>query len=54
MKLTADTLASRIVQVLKDPRMKTAAMAIAARMQSDNGPETAADLVEKAMKWNRI
>ncbi|MEO7157119.1 MAG: glycosyltransferase, partial [Vicinamibacterales bacterium] len=32
MKLTAATLGSRIVQVVKDPRMKTAAMAIAARM----------------------
>ena len=54
MKLTATTLASRIVEVLRDPRMKTAAMAIAARMQSDDGPETAADLVEQTMKWNKI
>jgi UDP:flavonoid glycosyltransferase YjiC (YdhE family) len=54
MKLTARTLAARITQVLQDPRMKTAATAIAARMQSDNGPETAADLVEKTMGWNKI
>ncbi len=49
MKLTAPTLASRINEVLSNPRMKAAAMAISARMQSDNGPETAADLIEKAM-----
>jgi len=53
MKLTPSALASRIVQVVKDPRMKAAAMAMAARMQSDNGPEAASDLVEQAMKWNR-
>jgi hypothetical protein len=29
--------------------MKQAAMEISARMQSDNGPETAADLIEQAL-----
>ena len=49
-KLTAPTLASRITEVINDPRMKQAAMAISARMQSDNGPEMAADLIERAMR----
>jgi UDP:flavonoid glycosyltransferase YjiC (YdhE family) len=45
---SAKTLASRITEVLNDPRMKNAAMAMSARMQGDNGPETAADLIESA------
>ena len=48
-KLTAPALADRIKQVIGDPRMKQAAMAISVQMQSDNGPETAADLVERAV-----
>jgi len=52
-KLTANALASRIRQVIRDSRMKQAAMAIRARMQSDNGPETAADLIERSMGWNK-
>jgi UDP:flavonoid glycosyltransferase YjiC (YdhE family) len=50
---TAKTLAARITEVLNNPRMKAAAMAMSARMQSDNGPGTAADLIEHRMKWNR-
>ncbi len=49
-RLTAPALADRIKQVIGDPRMKQAAMAISVQMQSDNGPETAADLVEGAMR----
>lgn len=45
----AAKLAARISEVLGDPRMKQAAMAMSARMQSDNGPETAADLIERSM-----
>ena len=53
-QLTANALASRITQVLANPQMKQAAMAMRARMQSDNGPETAADLIESACAtvWN--
>ena len=51
-RLTARALASRITEVLGNPRMKPAAMAISARMQLDNGPETAADMIEASMGWN--
>ncbi|HEX8027524.1 MAG TPA: glycosyltransferase, partial [Vicinamibacterales bacterium] len=53
MKLSAKALASRIGTVLRSPTMKSAASALAARMQSDNGPETAADLIERTMGWNK-
>jgi len=46
---SAKTLASRISEVMNNPRMKQAAMAMSARMQNDNGPETAADLIEGAL-----
>jgi UDP:flavonoid glycosyltransferase YjiC (YdhE family) len=46
---SAKTLASRITEVIGDPRMKQAAMAMSAKMQNDNGPETAADLIERSM-----
>jgi sterol 3beta-glucosyltransferase len=49
LKLTAPTLASRIREVLGNPQMKQSAMKIAERMKSDNGPETAADLIERAI-----
>ena len=48
-KWNAKKLAARISEVIADPRMKNAAMAMSARMQHDNGPETAADLIEKSM-----
>lgn len=48
-KLTAITLASRIKATLEHPGVKRAAMAVSARMQADNGPETAADLIERSM-----
>ena len=51
-KWNAKTLAARITEVIADPRMKNAAMAMSARMQRDNGPETAADLIEKSMSDN--
>ena len=44
-RLTAPALAARIRTALQQPRMKAAAMAMSARMQSDNGPETAADMI---------
>jgi UDP:flavonoid glycosyltransferase YjiC (YdhE family) len=52
-RLNAATLASRITQVLTTPQMKQAAMEMSLRMQSDNGPETAADLIEQSMGWNK-
>jgi UDP:flavonoid glycosyltransferase YjiC (YdhE family) len=48
-RLKARSLASRITEVLNAPRMKHAALEISARMQTDDGPETAADLIEQAM-----
>jgi hypothetical protein len=33
--------------------MKQAAIAMSGRMQSDNGPEMAADLIEQSMGWNK-
>lgn len=44
----AKALASRIREVIDNPKMKQAAMAMSARMQNDNGPETAAELIESA------
>lgn len=50
LELTAPTLASRIREVLGNPQMKQSAMKIAERMKSDNGPETAADLIEQKIR----
>lgn len=50
-KLTARALASRIREVVGHAAMKAAAGRIQARMQTDNGPVTAATLIEKAMGW---
>lgn len=50
--LTGAKLAERIREVMDNPRMKQAAMALSVRMQSDNGPETAADMIERSMGWN--
>jgi len=52
-KLTATALAARIRLVLQSPLMKAAAGAISERMKNDNGPETAADMIEQRMKWNK-
>ena len=52
-KLTAKALAGRISEVMNNPRMKAAAMAISGRMQHDNGPETAAGMVEQVLKARR-
>jgi sterol 3beta-glucosyltransferase len=49
-RLTAKALAGRISEVMNNPRMKAAAMATSGRMQRDNGPETAADLLEQVLK----
>jgi sterol 3beta-glucosyltransferase len=48
-KLTTNALASRLKEVLGNPRMQQAAAAMSARMQSDDGPETAATLIERAI-----
>jgi UDP:flavonoid glycosyltransferase YjiC (YdhE family) len=48
-KLTAHALAARIREVLTTPAMKSSAAALSARMQNDNGPQRAADLIESAM-----
>jgi UDP:flavonoid glycosyltransferase YjiC (YdhE family) len=53
-KLSAKALASRISDVLNDPRKKAAAVAMRGRMQSDNGPETAVDLIESAVALRAI
>jgi len=47
-RLTAAALASRITETLNDPTKKAAAMSMRARMQTDNGAETAAGLIESA------
>jgi sterol 3beta-glucosyltransferase len=44
---SAATLSARITEVLSSQAMKDAAMRMRARMEPDNGPETAADLIEK-------
>lgn len=46
-KWSAAALSDRIRQTVGNAAMKQAAMAIAARMRHDNGPETAADLIER-------
>ena len=52
-KLAAAPLASRISEVLEAPQMRAAARSMSARMQRDNGPGTAADLIERVMGWNK-
>ena len=49
-KWNATALASRITEVMGNPRMKEAAAAMSVRMRSDNGPETASDMIEAAMR----
>ena len=51
-KWTAPALAERITATVGNARMKAAATAIQRRMASDDGPGTAARLVEQ--HWNRI
>jgi sterol 3beta-glucosyltransferase len=48
-KLSAKALAARIFETVGDVRMKQNAIAIQRRMASDNGPQTAATLIEQAM-----
>ena len=52
-KLSARALAARIHSVLTTPQMKENAVAISERMKRDNGPETAADLIEKCKSGHR-
>jgi UDP:flavonoid glycosyltransferase YjiC (YdhE family) len=49
-KWSAPALAERIRQVIADPQMKRAALAIQKRMASDDGPATAAAMIERAMR----
>jgi sterol 3beta-glucosyltransferase len=46
-KWSATALADRIAQTVGNRAMKQAALAMRERMKDDNGPETAADLIEK-------
>jgi UDP:flavonoid glycosyltransferase YjiC (YdhE family) len=46
-RLNATILADRIRQVLDDAEMKRRALAMRDRMKDDDGPSTAADLIEK-------
>ena len=46
--LTAAKLARQLEQVLAAPEMRSRAMAIAARMKADDGPATAAVMIEEA------
>ena len=48
-KLSANALAARIRETVGNLRMKRNAAAIQQRMASDNGPETAATLIERTM-----
>ncbi|HYE88354.1 MAG TPA: glycosyltransferase [Vicinamibacterales bacterium] len=48
-KWSAPALADRIIQTLNTPSMKQAALAMSQRMRDDNGPERAADLVERIL-----
>jgi sterol 3beta-glucosyltransferase/vancomycin aglycone glucosyltransferase len=47
--LTAKRLGARIREAIGNHAMKQAALGLQARMQSDNGPATAAGLIERAM-----
>jgi UDP:flavonoid glycosyltransferase YjiC (YdhE family) len=49
-KWSANALAERIRQVVGSPQMKAAAVAIQKRMASDDGPATAAGMIERAMR----
>jgi len=53
-KWSAPALADRIRRVVANPQMKAAAVAIQKRMASDDGPSTAANLIEEVMRWNKI
>jgi sterol 3beta-glucosyltransferase len=45
----ARKLAARITEVIGNPAMKQAALTMGAKMKNDNGPETAADLIDTAL-----
>ena len=49
LKLTADALAGRIRETVGNPRMKAAAESIQRRMANDDGPRTAAQMIENVM-----
>lgn len=53
MSLTSAKLAARLTEVVKTPQMKMAAMRMRERMQGDNGPEIAANLIESAFAPRR-
>lgn len=49
-KWSANGLAARISEVVGNPRMKAAALDVQKRMASDDGPATAAAMIERAMR----
>ncbi len=49
-KWSAQALAAHIREVVGNPRMKAAALEIQRRMASDDGPSTAVDMIERAMR----
>lgn len=50
-KLTAQALASRIRETAGSSRMKQNVVAMQARMAADDGPSTAATMIERAMRY---
>jgi len=52
-RLTADTLAGRIRETVGNQRMKAAAESIQRRMATDDGPRTAAEMIDTVMGWNK-
>jgi sterol 3beta-glucosyltransferase/vancomycin aglycone glucosyltransferase len=52
-KLTAEALAGRIRETAGNQRMKTAAESIQRRMAADDGPTTAAQMIDRVMNWNK-
>jgi sterol 3beta-glucosyltransferase len=52
-KWSAAALADRLRETIGNPAMSQAAIAMSGRMQNDNGPETAADLIEQSIGWNK-
>lgn len=52
-RISAAALAGRVRDAAGNARMKRNAVAIQQRMALDNGPQTAALLIEQAMGWNR-
>ena len=52
-KLTVEALAARIQETAGNQRMKAAAESIQRRMGDDDGPRTAAEMINRVMGWNK-